>query len=67
MSDNPIKRARNAAGMTQKQLAEAAGLNLRTIQKYEYGERDTGAMEARNLLAIADALGVDPHNLIYED
>lgn len=61
---NPIKHAREAMNMTQKQLAEATGLNHRTIQKLENWERDIGAMEARNLVAIADVLRVEPWVLL---
>lgn len=61
---NPIKHAREAVGMTQKQLAEATGLNLRTIQKLENWERDILSMEVRNLLEIAKAVEVDPWVLI---
>ena len=46
------------------QLAELSGVNMRQIQKVESGEIDAGRMSARNLLAIADALAVDPRELI---
>lgn len=61
---NPIKHAREAIGMTQKQLAEATGLNLRTIQKLENWERDILSMEVRNLLEIAKAVEVEPWVLL---
>lgn len=61
---NPIKHAREAIGMTQKQLAEATGLNHRTIQKLESGERNIGAIKARNIVAIADVLRVEPWVLL---
>lgn len=61
---NALKEARLAAGFTQKQLAEAAGVNIRLVQKVEGGEAEPGNLTARNLLALADALGVDPHDLI---
>ena len=60
----PIRDARIAAGMTQKDLAKASGVNSRQIQRLELGEADAGNLTAKNLLAIADALGVDPHDLI---
>lgn len=63
---NPIKRAREAVGMTQKQLAEATGLNLRTIQKLENWERDILSMEVRNLLEMAKAVEVEPWVLIVK-
>ncbi len=36
---NRIREARNAAGLTQPQMAESLGLSLRTYQKYEEGSR----------------------------
>lgn len=60
----PLLAARIAAGLTQKQLAELSGVNSRQIQKVEAGEIKAGNMTAVNLLAIADALGVDPRDLI---
>lgn len=62
----PLRDARIAAGITQKQLADASGVNVRQIQRVEIGESDAGNLTARNLLAIADALGVDPHDLINQ-
>lgn len=63
----PLREARLAAGLTQKQLSEASGVNPRQIQKVEAGEIKAGNMTASNLLAIADALGVDPRVLIPEE
>lgn len=60
----PLRVARVAAGLTQKQLADAAGVNIRLVQKVEGGEVETGNLTAKNLLALADALGVDPRSLI---
>lgn len=59
-----IRSARKAAGLTQAALAEKAGVNIRQIQKVESGEAAPGNMTARNLLSIADALGVDVRDLI---
>ena len=59
-----IKEARMAVGLTQKELAAKVGIPYQSIQKLEYGSRDPGRMEVRTLIAIADALGVDPHALI---
>lgn len=59
-----IKDYRLAAGLTQQQLADRSGVNIRQIQRMEFGTSDAGNLTARNLLAIADALGVDPHSLI---
>lgn len=55
---------RRYVGMTQQQLSDSAGINIRLVQKVEGGEAEAGNLTARNLLAIADALGVDPRDLI---
>lgn len=64
LTENPLRSARKAAGLTQKQLAEHAGISYTQVQKAESGEIKPGNMAAKNLLAIADALQVDPRSLI---
>lgn len=59
-----LKELRKFMGMTQKELAEKSGINLRQIQKYEYGEYDTGKMMLRNAIALADALECDARELL---
>ncbi|WP_394970179.1 helix-turn-helix domain-containing protein [Candidatus Allofournierella merdipullorum] len=59
-----IEWSRRAAGMSQQELADKSNVGLRLIQKVEGGESQAGNLTARNLLAIADALGVDPKRLI---
>ena len=55
---------RVARGLGQKELAERSGVNIRQIQFYESGERDIKNASLKNALAIADALGVHPRELI---
>lgn len=55
---------RRGAGLEQQQLAELSGVNIRQLRRVELGTSDAGNMSARNLLAIADVLGVDPRSLI---
>ena len=50
--------------MTQQQLADQSGVNIRQIQRVESGASQAGNLTAKNLIAIADALGIDPHELI---
>lgn len=50
--------------MTQANLAEKSGVNIRQIQRVELGESDAGNLTARNLIAIADVLGVDAKSLL---
>lgn len=59
-----LEWVRLASGMGQKELAEQSGVNVRYIQNVEYGRGEAGNMTARNLLAIADTLGVDARDLI---
>lgn len=64
MDENKLKTARTNAGMTQQQLADASGVNIRQIRRVELGTSEAGNMSARNLLSIADILEVDPSKLI---
>lgn len=66
MSENlsNVQRLRKAAGITQQELADKTGINIRQIQKYEYGEYDTGKMMLRNAIALADALECDVRELL---
>lgn len=59
-----LEWARRMAGMTQAQLAEKSGVYIRQIQRVELGEAEAGNLTAKNLLSIADALGVDARDLI---
>lgn len=59
-----LEWARRMAELTQAQLAEASGVNVRQIQRVELGEAEAGNLTAKNLFAIADALGVDAKFLL---
>ena len=59
--DNAVRVYRDHRGMTQKQLAGAAGINPLYLSQIERGVR-TGS--ARTLAALAEALGVDVDDLI---
>ena len=64
MKNIPLRDARIAAGLTQQQLAELSGVNVRQIRRVEIGEAEAGNLTAKNLLSLADALSVDPHSII---
>ena len=55
---------RQFRGLTQQQLADAAGVNVSLVRKIEGGTVAIGNITAKNLLALADALNVDPRDLI---
>ena len=59
--ENAVKVYRTHRGLTQKQLAEAAGIHAVYLSQIERGRR-TGS--ARTLAAIAEALEVDVGALI---
>jgi len=56
-----IKSAREAAGISQTELANRIGTTRQQIGKYETGEQD---MTVARLFQIAAALGVEPDTLI---
>lgn len=62
---NSILYNRSVMGMTQRELAEKSGVNIRQIQKYESGEYDTGNMTLKNALAIAGALECEVKDLLW--
>ena len=59
-----LKDLRKLSGMTQKQLAERSGINIRQIQKYESGECDIQNMTAATADGISKALGCSMEQLL---
>ena len=55
---------RRAAGLSQAQLAEKAGIKVGTIQKLESGERSIGKSQVDTVLPLAKALGVTVEQLV---
>jgi transcriptional regulator with XRE-family HTH domain len=55
---------RKSKGFTLQALADAAGVHITQIQRFESGERDIMSANFKTVIAIADALGVDSHELI---
>lgn len=55
---------RRMAKMSIKELSLKSGVNVRLIQNVELGTGEAGNMAAKNLIAIADALGVDVRELL---
>lgn len=52
-----LKELREFCGMTQKELAEKSGVNIRQIQKYESGEYSLDNMTTKTADAISRAFG----------
>lgn len=61
---NNILYARSVMGITQKELAEKSGVNIRQIQKYESGEYDIANMTLKNAIALAKALECEVKDLL---
>ena len=59
-----LKKLRNAKNMTQKQLADGSGVNIRQIQRVENGDSDMSNITLGNAIKLADALGVDVKELL---
>lgn len=59
---HPITRYRRGKGLTQGELAQALGVSLFTVQRWEKGRRP----RPRHLRAIGDYLGVEPLELDRE-
>jgi len=48
----PVVSARQASGLSQAQFAEVLGISMRTLQKWEQGEREPSEA-AKSLIRIA--------------
>lgn len=61
---NGVLWNRTALEMTQRELSEKSGVNIRQIQKYESGEYDTGNMTLRSALSLSEALECEVRDLL---
>lgn len=59
-----IKTQRKKLGLSQQQVANRAGIDIRLYQRFESGERDISRATFRIGLAIADVLELDAHELL---
>lgn len=62
--NNHVKMYRKKQGLTQTDLANLAGLNIRQIQKIENGESKTKNITLKTMQAIAQALNTKIDDLI---
>jgi transcriptional regulator with XRE-family HTH domain len=56
-----VRRHRLAAGLTQEQLSDRAGLHLTEISRIENGRRDP---QLATIVTVADALEIAPAELL---
>jgi DNA-binding XRE family transcriptional regulator len=59
-----LQMYRKLIGLTQSELSDASGVNLRTLQQYEIGGKDIGKASAGSVLALSKALHCRPEDII---
>ena len=59
-----LQTYRKLAGMTQSDLADASGVNLRTLQQYEIGGKSISRASADKVITMARVLNCRPEDLI---
>lgn len=64
---NNLKSIRESAAMTQKELADLSGVNVRSIQAYESGLRDLSGASVSVVYSLARALGCKIEELIGQE
>ena len=66
MYKSRLKWYREEKGMTQLELSERSGVNLRMIQNYEQGVKDINKASVVTVLQLAEALGCDVYEIIND-
>ena len=64
MERTRLQKARLEAGISQSQLAEKAGISLRTLQHYEIGDKNIRKAAVETVIALAEALGCSINDII---
>lgn len=62
-----LKEMRQKASLTQLQLAETTGLNLRTIQHYEQGSKEFDHARLDTILKVCLALNCKMEDVIQNE
>lgn len=60
----PLRYRREEFGMSQQQVADAAGISLRQYQRFESGERSISSASMRIGLSICHVLKLDPYRFV---
>lgn len=61
-----LKEVRLAAGLSQQQLADLAGVNYRVLQYYDNGTKDINGAKLRTLLKICKVLNCRLQDIITD-
>ena len=59
-----LQMYRKRLGLSQQELSEKSGVNLRTLQEYEVGRKDLRRAAAVTVLSLSKALWCRPSDLI---
>lgn len=62
-----LQEARKAAGLSQSQLAEKAGLSVRTLQHYEQGSKIFDHARLDTIIKVCLALNCEIKNVIENE
>ena len=62
--DTNLKIRRQRNGLSQRELAEATGISIRTIQQYEQRQKNTNKAQAESLVVLAQVLYCNVEDLI---
>ena len=66
MYKSRLKFMREDKGISQVELADKSGVNLRMIQHYEQGFKDINNAKVVTVLSLAEALGCDVYDIIND-
>lgn len=61
---NKLLYQRSLSGITQQELADKSGVNIRQIQRYENDTSDIGNMTLRNALSLAKSLDCEVNDFV---
>lgn len=67
MKETNLKKWRTIRNLTQKELAEKAGISLRTLQDYEQGRKSINGAAALTVCKLADELICEPFELLEDE
>ena len=61
-----LQEVRKQAKLSQSELSKLSGVNVRTIQEYEYGRQILDKAKLNIITALADALQVPLYELLED-
>lgn len=60
----PLRLRREEIGLSQQEVADAAGITLRQYQRFESGERRMASATLRIGLSVCHVLSLDPYRFV---